>query len=143
MAYAIKEIMNHLEAEAEKEDDMQDDIITRSIQTTGEGFDIIAGHRNLSNALAEFSDTTDVFLLKELISCMEDYDYILIDSAPARSPLLNMGYVAADYCLILTEADKASQDGVKQVVTGGERPHPPPQRPRQGPGGGMAYLKMV
>ena len=88
----IKEIMNHLEAEAEK-------------------------HRNLSNALAEFSDTTDVFLLKELISCMEDYDYILIDSAPARSPLLNMGYVAADYCLILTEADKASQDGVKQVVT--------------------------
>ena len=113
----IKEIMNHLEAEAEKEDDMQDDIITRSIQTTGEGFDIIAGHRNLSNALAEFSDTTDVFLLKELISCMEDYDYILIDSAPARSPLLNMGYVAADYCLILTEADKASQDGVKQVVT--------------------------
>lgn len=113
----IKEIMNHLEAEAEKEDAMQDDIITRSIQTTGEGFDIIAGHRNLSNALAEFSDTTDVFLLKELISCMEDYDYILIDSAPARSPLLNMGYVAADYCLILTEADKASQDGVKQVVT--------------------------
>lgn len=113
----IKEIMNHLEAEAEKEDDMQYDIITRSIQTTGEGFDIIAGHRNLSNALAEFSDTTDVFLLKELISCMEDYDYILIDSAPARSPLLNMGYVAADYCLILTEADKASQDGVKQVVT--------------------------
>jgi len=113
----IKEIMNHLEAEAEKEDDMQDDIITRSIQTTGEGFDIIAGHRNLSNALAEFSDTTDVFLLKELISCMEYYDYILIDSAPARSPLLNMGYVAADYCLILTEADKASQDGVKQVVT--------------------------
>ena len=113
----IKEIMNHLEAEAEKEDDMQDDIITRSIQTTGEGFDIIAGHRNLSNALAEFSDTTDAFLLKELISCMEDYDYILIDSAPARSPLLNMGYVAADYCLILTEADKASQDGVKQVVT--------------------------
>ena len=113
----IKEIMNHLEAEAEKEDDMQDDIITRSIQTTGEGFDIIAGHRNLSNALAEFSDTTDVFLLKELISCMEDSDYILIDSAPARSPLLNMGYVAADYCLILTEADKASQDGVKQVVT--------------------------
>ena len=113
----IKEIMNHLEAEAEKEDDMQDDIITRSIQTTGEGFDIIAGHRNLSNALAEFSDTTVVFLLKDLISCMEDYDYILIDSAPARSPLLNMGYVAADYCLILTEADKASQDGVKQVVT--------------------------
>ena len=113
----IKEIMNHLEAETDEEEDMQDDIITRAIQTTGEGFDIIAGHRNLSNALAEFSDTTDVFLLKELISCLEDYDYILIDSAPARSPLLNMGYVAADYCLILTEADKASQDGVKQVVT--------------------------
>ena len=114
----IKEIMKH--PEPETDDDMEDgeaDIITRSIQTTGEGFDIIAGHRNLSNALAEFSDTIDVFLLKELISCLEDYDYILIDSAPARSPLLNMGYVAADYCLILTEADKASQDGVKQVVT--------------------------
>ena len=114
----IKEIMKN--PELETDDDMEDgeaDIITRSIQTTGEGFDIIAGHRNLSNALAEFSDTIDVFLLKELISCLEDYDYILIDSAPARSPLLNMGYVAADYCLILTEADKASQDGVKQVVT--------------------------
>ena len=114
----IKEILKHSDSgtdgDMEEEDD---DIITRSIQTTSEGFDIIAGHRNLSNALAEFSDVTDVFLLKELISCLEDYDYILIDSAPARSPLLNMGYVAANYCLILTEADKASQDGVRQVVT--------------------------
>lgn len=114
----IKEILKHSESELDDDtEDEDDDIITRSIQTTGEGFDIIAGHRNLSNALAEFSDTTDVFLLRELISCLEDYDYILIDSAPARSPLLNMGYVAANYCLILTEADKASQDGVKQVVT--------------------------
>lgn len=114
----IKEILKQSELEITNDmEDGEDDIITRSIQTTDEGFDIIAGHRNLSNALAEFSDTTDVFLLKELISCLDDYDYILIDSAPARSPLLNMGYVAADYCLILTEADKASQDGVKQVVT--------------------------
>lgn len=114
----IKEILKHSDPEVNDDtEDEEDDIITRSIQTTGEGFDIIAGHRNLSNALAEFSDTTDVFLLRELISCLEDYDYILIDSAPARSPLLNMGYVAANYCLILTEADKASQDGVKQVVT--------------------------
>lgn len=113
----IKEIMEHPESEIGDQDAMEDDIITRSIQTTDEGFDIIAGHRNLSNALAEFSDATDVFLLRELISCLEDYDYILVDSAPARSPLLNMGYVAADYCLILTEADKAAQDGVKQVVT--------------------------
>lgn len=114
----IKEILKHSEPETDDDiEDGEDDIITKSIQTTSEGFDIIAGHRNLSNALAEFSDITDVFLLKELISCLEDYDYILIDSAPARSPLLNMGYVAANYCLILTEADKASQDGVRQVVT--------------------------
>ena len=114
----IKEILKHSEPEKDEDtDDGEEDIITKSIQTTREGFDIIAGHRNLSNALAEFSDITDVFLLKELISCLEDYDYILIDSAPARSPLLNMGYVAANYCLILTEADKASQDGVRQVVT--------------------------
>lgn len=114
----IKEILKHSEPERDEDtDDGEEDIITKSIQTTSEGFDIIAGHRNLSNALAEFSDITDVFLLKELISCLEDYDYILIDSAPARSPLLNMGYVAANYCLILTEADKASQDGVRQVVT--------------------------
>lgn len=114
----IKEILKHSEPEKDEDtDDGEEDIITKSIQTTSEGFDIIAGHRNLSNALAEFSDITDVFLLKELISCLEDYDYILIDSAPARSPLLNMGYVAANYCLILTEADKASQDGVRQVVT--------------------------
>ena len=114
----IKEILKHEEPERDEDtDDGEEDIITKSIQTTSEGFDIIAGHRNLSNALAEFSDITDVFLLKELISCLEDYDYILIDSAPARSPLLNMGYVAANYCLILTEADKASQDGVRQVVT--------------------------
>ena len=115
----IKDILKHSEPETDHDadDEEEEDIITKSIQTTSEGFDIIAGHRNLSNALAEFSDITDVFLLKELISCLEDYDYILIDSAPARSPLLNMGYVAANYCLILTEADKASQDGVRQVVT--------------------------
>lgn len=118
----IKDILKHSEPETDHdadddEEEEEEDIITKSIQTTSEGFDIIAGHRNLSNALAEFSDITDVFLLKELISCLEDYDYILIDSAPARSPLLNMGYVAANYCLILTEADKASQDGVRQVVT--------------------------
>ena len=68
----IKEILKNSEPETDDMEEGEDDIITRSIQTTGEGFDIIAGHRNLSNALAEFSDTTDVFLLKELISCLED-----------------------------------------------------------------------
>ena len=69
----IKEILKHSEPERDEDtDDGEEDIITKSIQTTSEGFDIIAGHRNLSNALAEFSDITDVFLLKELISCLRE-----------------------------------------------------------------------
>lgn len=44
----IKEILKHSDSGADNDmEDEDDDIITRSIQTTSEGFDIIAGHRNL------------------------------------------------------------------------------------------------
>lgn len=98
--------------------DDDDDIFNLAIQKTEDGFDIIASDKKLSEAQADFGDVTDVYLLQDLISLYkEDYDYIFIDCAPARSPLLYMAYFVSNYCLIVTESDLGSLDGVKQVHT--------------------------
>ena len=46
-----------------------------------------------------------------------DYDYVVIDTAPARSPLLYMTYLAADYIIPVTECDDGSREGIKELYT--------------------------
>lgn len=92
------------------------DVISNAIQHSDEGFDFIAASNYLDNANIEFHDVTDITLLKMLMKYLSEYDYIFLDCAPARSSILQMAYVASNYCLIVAEADPFSIGGVFELA---------------------------
>lgn len=77
-------------------------------------FDVLPAHKKLANSAKEFGDPDDVYLLRDVLED-NDYDFIFIDNAPARSPLLNMSYIASNYCLALSECDENSFDGLLEL----------------------------
>ena len=50
------------------------------------------------------------------IAIRDDYDYIFLDCAPARGPLLFMAYIACDYCIVVSDAEISSIDGIKNII---------------------------
>ena len=81
-----------------------------------DNFDILPAAKKLADSSKEFGDPEDIYLLREvLVDVANIYDYIIIDNAPARSPLLFMSYIASDYCLALTESDENSFDGLREL----------------------------
>lgn len=98
------------------EGEADDDIIDKAIQKTKEGYDIIIASKKLANASSDFGEPNDIYLLQDLIDTLtDDYDYIIIDCAPARSPLLYMSYIASNYCICIAESDEGSREGVRQT----------------------------
>lgn len=109
-------IVKTLEAECKKDISK---IKKEIYETTSEhpGFDILPASQKFYNAGADFTGIEDFFLLQEVLKTVEDeYDYVIIDSAPARSVLLNMSLIAADYIIIPSERDEGSLDGIKQLA---------------------------
>ena len=89
--------------------------IADAIQKCGR-VDVIASSKELSKADKEFVEHDDIFLLEDVIELVKDnYDYIFIDNAPARSTLLTMAYVASDNIVIPVEVDDGAIDGVDEV----------------------------
>ena len=78
--------------------------------------DAIIASEELSKSDKEFVDYDDIFILKDIIEAIQDdYDYIVVDTGPQRSILLNMVYVASDYIIIPNSLDKGSLKGVEKV----------------------------
>ena len=77
-------------------------------------FDVLPAAKKLSDSAKEFGDPEDIYLLRDVLEGCS-YDYVFIDNAPARSPLLFMSYVASDYCLALSESDENSFDGLREL----------------------------
>lgn len=91
--------------------------VMESIQTVGR-FDLIPGSEGLSKADREFIGVDDVYIISDLVELVQtDYDYILIDTSPARDILINMAYVASDYVIIPTIADDGALFGVGKVYS--------------------------
>ena len=90
--------------------------VNDSIQTCG-NIDVIAASKSLSNADKEFVEHDDIFLLEDVMEMIKpSYDFIFIDNGPARSTLLTMSYVAADFIVIPTDASDGALDGVDEVM---------------------------
>lgn len=81
-----------------------------------EDYDVLISSKELAKAGKEFGEMDDIWLLKDVIEDL-NYDYIVIDNAPARGPLLMMSYIASDYCIVVTECDSGSLDGIEEVVS--------------------------
>lgn len=89
--------------------------VDAAIQHIGR-LDIIPASENLSKSDREFIGIDDVYLLSDLIEIIQDkYQYILVDTGPARNILLNMTYIASDYIIIPSITDDGSMYGVDKV----------------------------
>ncbi|MCR5722907.1 MAG: ParA family protein [Lachnospiraceae bacterium] len=93
--------------------DVEFEDVKECIQST-DNYDVIAGSRQLVNAAKLYPDSDDEYILQELISEL-DYDFILLDSAPAQSLLSKMEYTAADYVIGVTECDDGSLIGIRNI----------------------------
>ncbi len=87
--------------------------VNECIQHT-ENYDVIAGNRELVNATKLYPDSDEEYILQELISEL-DYDFILLDSAPAQSLLSIIEYTASDYVIGVTECDDGSLLGIRNI----------------------------
>lgn len=85
--------------------------LTEAIQTTPL-FDIIPASSKLSEAEKIFTDVDeDKFLLLDVLNFLKDkYDFVFIDTAPARNILHKMTFVAANYIVIPTRNDSSGLD---------------------------------
>ena len=80
-----------------------------------EGYDIIIGDSRLAKAAVDFGKLTDMCLMQDVIESLDTYDYILIDCAPGRNEVMYMSYLAADYCIIISESDNGSLKGINEI----------------------------
>lgn len=92
--------------------------IKKAIQDVQE-FDLVPSSEKISALEGDFefqkSPSSILRLKKALKMVQDDYDFILIDNNPAKNSLLNMSYMAADYLIIPSSADKGSMDQVQVV----------------------------
>lgn len=78
-------------------------------------FDIIPGSPSLTEFVQNF-EKEDLELLKVVFEIIEDeYDFVIIDSAPARSALSYLIYAAVDYIIPVAECDDGSMDGIMEL----------------------------
>lgn len=91
--------------------------VEKAIQHSN-GYDLIAASKALANSAKMFTEADEVFILDDILKqyMKAEYDYVVIDSAPGRSPLLNMAYVASDYIIIPLDADPDSLKGIDEVL---------------------------
>lgn len=83
---------------------------------TTETCDLLASNILLSGAELEFNRPGREFLLKNVLSRLEDkYDYIIVDTPPALSLLTVNAYVAADSLIIPMAPEVLSLLGVSQL----------------------------
>lgn len=66
-----------------------------------------------------FSDTSDVFLLREMLDHIQNegdlFDYVIIDVGPAAGAIMTMALLASDYVVAMTMFAKWSLDGLLQL----------------------------
>jgi len=87
-----------------------------SINPTAAGIDIITGGLDMVRADMEFTQTGREYMLKEAIeSISNEYDYILIDTAPHMGILTINALTAADSVIIPITADIYALMGLTQL----------------------------
>lgn len=86
-----------------------------------EKYDIIPSSANLSGSDRIITDTGREYRLKEAIDPLrQNYDYVIIDTSPARSILTVNAFTASDKLIIPTAADAFSLQGIggiSEVIT--------------------------
>ena len=92
--------------------------LTKDAIVKSKYYDLLPASKALSKAEVNFRGADAIYCLSDILEDVQNtYDYIIIDTNPARNILLNMSYVASDYGLLVTEADKGSIEGLLEIVS--------------------------
>lgn len=94
--------------------------VSEAIRTSNQG-DIIIADTRLTNIIADKNITHNSF--KSIFDNMTDYDYVLIDTAPARSRLTVSVMIASDEIIIPTQADTYGVQTLKEISEEIEQAH--------------------
>lgn len=87
-----------------------------AVQETDSG-DFIQSDKSLNNVMQELSAIDQVFKLKNLLKDeKDDYDYVIIDTPPALSPLTINALVASSSVIIPVQADSFSMQGAESLA---------------------------
>ena len=90
--------------------------ITEAIQETSFG-DLIQSNKGLDNAMHDLDAIEQVYKLRNVMTdILGDYDYVIIDTPPALSPLTVNALVAADYVVIPVQGDSFSLQGAEALA---------------------------
>ena len=90
--------------------------IKQAIQHT-EYADVVAGDPLLAKGDAELSKSVDgLFLLQDALVGLDEYEYVVIDTAPALGEMTKSVLIAADEVLIPVTAASFSVDGLRNEV---------------------------
>lgn len=86
------------------------------IQKTKVG-DFIQSDKNLNNVMQELSALDQVYKLSKVLKEIKDnYDYIIIDTPPALTPLTINALVASNSVIIPVQADSFSMQGAEALA---------------------------
>lgn len=100
--------------------DLMSRVVTevRSVIHAAQGVDIIPATDRLANVDMEVTQTGKEYRLREsLAEILDDYDYVIIDTAPSLGLLTVNAFVASDYLIIPTSADIYSLNSIGQVYS--------------------------
>ena len=87
-----------------------------AVRHTKFGVDVLASH-GLMAAIEEALEPGDEVKLSELITPLKPtYDFILVDCPPGKAMLTFNALAAADLILIISSAERASVDGVGDLI---------------------------
>lgn len=94
--------------------------INKSILHSEEGFDVIASDSKLAGMTNMLSaapmETKNVVLKKILKNIKDDYDYVIIDTAPTLNVLIINALAAADEVVIVTQSQAAAEAAVGELI---------------------------
>lgn len=90
------------------------DVIRHVPSPIGEEYDLLAGNEALNVADALFqADPARAHLVEQGLAPIRDrYDWIIIDTPPSLGTALMNGLTAADFCVVVCQADKLSLDSL-------------------------------
>ncbi len=90
--------------------------LKEAMQHTEAG-DFVQSDRNLDNVMTELSALDKVYKLSKVLKEVKDeYDYVIIDTPPALSPLTINALVASNSVIIPVQADSFSMQGAEALA---------------------------
>lgn len=86
-----------------------------AIIKTEYGHDMILSDKRLAMADRNFVDADDFFIIKDMVSHLQEYDYIIFDSNRARGFISTAIFYACDYVIIPALNDSGSITAITEI----------------------------